>query len=274
MGLKAVLRAVTPPFIWGGAHQVRVWIDPPPPPPAPPPPPPPPVWAVNFPSWEEAKAAAGVYEDEELTRFRLARFEANKRVGKLPAVTSQPLYWLAKTLGHDDVSVTDFGGAFGEYGLSFVTAFPDASYTVVETPGIVAAAPPGPVKFSVTMPSACDIFLTSGTLQYLDDPNSILRQGFKSASKAVVLARNCFSTDALFKVQRSDLFDNGDGVLPEGFENRPITYPVRAICENVVSEIASGAGFSLLLRSPEHPALLAPSVYSAMLVYVRCIAHQ
>ena len=103
----------------------------------------------------------------------------------------------------------------------------------------------GSVGFSETVPAACDIFFTSGTLQYLEDPFSILNQGFASAGFAAILARNSFSDIELFRVQRSKLFDNGSGDIPDGYKNVSLSYPHRTIKELPLEKLPKGTDYNV-----------------------------
>ncbi len=271
MPFKAIVQCLVPPVMWGAAHQIKFALRPPPPPPEPPPPPPPsvPLTEIRFSSWAEACNASSSYENELLVRFRVARFILNAGKDLIPDVTSRPLFWLTKILG-EKLRITDFGGAFGEYGTGLCRQIDSIDYTVVETPALLAQSPAlERVAMTSEMPETCDIFYCGGALQYLARPYEVLDAGFKSASKALVLSRNAFSQHETFRVQASPLFDNGFGEVPDGFENEIITHPLRTMREDHVHSLAAAHGFTLLSRFLEPSVFPDPEVYSAQLVFVR-----
>jgi putative methyltransferase (TIGR04325 family) len=199
-------------------------------------------------SWDAAKRAADRYDATVLTQFRLLRaqshcpYAANSRSTLLPMVS--------ELLGRDDLEITDFGGSCGETGQDFLQAHPRTRYTVVEIPALVdqMGAKDSPIIFTKTMPQQCDIFFSSGTLQYLDQPLSVVKDGFAAAAGAVILMRNSFCDRELFRVQKTRLFKNGAGPIPPGFMDTSISYPHRTIRESDVFQIAKDAGFRCVAR--------------------------
>lgn len=224
----------------------------------------------RYPSWESAKAAAGDYGAEQLNRFRLARSAGRHPDGSM--LRSNALALVMEMLGGRDRMVTDFGGATGDFGQEFLSAFPRSHYTVVEHPALISLIPANSrICFTSEIPAACDVFFSSGTLQYVDNPAAVLEAGFASALRAVVLARNSFSDVELFRVQRSRLFENGAGPIPGGFADRVISYPHRTINENDVHAIATAHGFRPVASIVEHDGVLPyrRQVYGRQLVFLR-----
>lgn len=266
MTVKSIVRSLTPPFIWVVARAAKRLLMPSPPGPEMP--------AVahapltDFPDWDSAMKASGSYVDTELTRFRAERFALYAASGNLPPVENSPLFWLAREIGAP-ITVADFGGAFGEYGASFLARFPQSKYTVIETAPVVSCAPAGSVSFLTEMPDSFDVFYASGVLQYLPGPYPLLRIGFERATKAVVVARTFFSDEERFRVQGSMLFENGTGEPPPGFENRQITYPIRTLREPVIGGLAKEFGFSLRLRHSEASDIQVMGIDTRLLVYVK-----
>lgn len=157
-----------------------------------------------YPSWEAAQAACDQYDSAELSRFRQARSRAYVPSPKLARATLLPLS--VQNMGLEDGVITDFGGACGELGRSLQCIFPQVTYTVAETPGIVAGAGllADSIRFSQTTPESCDIFYSGGTLQYVDDPRATMAQAFASARHAVIFSRNSFSEMQLFRIHAAD----------------------------------------------------------------------
>jgi hypothetical protein len=127
------------------------------------------------------------------------------------------------------------------------------------------------VNFENTVPPVCDIFFSSGTLQFLEHPMEVLASGFASAQHAVVLARNSFCDEELFRVQRTRLFMNGSGPVPPGYVDANVTYPHRTINEGTVKELAGQHGFRCVTRIEEDSGVLPylGKVYGKQLVFTR-----
>jgi putative methyltransferase (TIGR04325 family) len=105
-----------------------------------------------------------------------------------------------------------------------------------------------PIRIVSRLPDQCDIFFTSGALQYISDPYAMLDRGFASARRAVIVTRTRFCDEEMFQVQESWLFHNGTGLVPPGYESVKIQYPKRTISESSVQEIAARNGFRLMAR--------------------------
>jgi putative methyltransferase (TIGR04325 family) len=206
-------------------------------------------------SWQAACDAAGGYDAERVNRFRVER--SAQPGAQKTELNSSLLPLVMRLIGRHDVSITDFGGATGGLGEAFLFAFPQAHYTVVEVPALVAMMQGlSAVAFTTGMPAVCDIFLTSGTLQYLDAPMQMLERGFASARHAVILARNSFAEAEAFHLQRTRLFDNGSGPVPPGYEDCEFTFAHRSIAESAVMRLAKAYGFECLARLEEHSGTL------------------
>lgn len=221
-------------------------------------------------TWEAAKAAAGGYESELLNRFKVARVAGYEP--EALSLEATLLGLVARTLGNPDLVVTDLGGGAGELGDAFLATFREATYVVVENPALVKMlGGDRSVQFTTEMPPSCDIFFSSGTLQYLDDPSSAIDGAFSTARKAVVLARTSFSDEELFRVQRSRLYWHGRGPVPPGFSNVPITLPHRTVREQLVHQAAERHGFDCVATIAETDGVLPyrEKVYSRQIAFVR-----
>ncbi len=244
--VKSVLRGIVPPLVWDIARQLahknRIYR-----------------------SWEAAAVAAGTYDDLLVNQFRAARHS------EVIDLSDNALAWLIEFIPGPS-SIVDFGGATGEVGTALLATGADISCTVVENSTLVEQMRGrGGLRFTSDIPPSCDIFFTSGTLQFLPDPYAALEQGFASAKRAVVLKRNNFSEREVFRVHRSALFENGRGAIPPGFENRVISYPTRTVAESRVRQIAELHGFRLVARTHETDGVACPEdgVYGAQLVFLR-----
>src|SRR6185312_3815194 len=186
MTLKTMIRDLTPPMFWRAIQSFKGRYK-------------------SYPSWAAAAAAASSYDDGVLNRFRAER----SRNAPPTPLQDNALLWLVRIL-RGPLSIIDFGGATGGVGLALRAHAPDAAVTVVETPALVALMQGGPdIAFVTEMPAACDVFFSSGTLQYMADPYATLEQGFAAARQAVVLKRNYFCERPIIRVHHSRLFENG-----------------------------------------------------------------
>ncbi len=193
-------------------------------------------------------ARGGQYGDEILTRFRVERAKLN--VHSTSAAHLPPGYLMLFAAAHmapAPVRIVDFGGACGEWGYALRRdSERDIDYVVVETPEMVERCSADPffswARFAVAMPDEMDVFVSSGALQYVEDPYAVLRHAFARATAAVVLARNSFSEPEIFRLHGSRLGDNGFGpALPEGFDGTArVSYPHRTVSLEKVKEAAKG----------------------------------
>lgn len=227
------------------------------------------VPAPHYGSWEAAKRAAGSYDDALITRFRIARSDGALADGAL--LRRNILSVVIPAVGRDDVSIVDFGGATGDLGREVLRAHPRANYTVVEHPGMVMAmGERDGVRFATSIPAQCDIFFSSGTLQYLDDPMAVLAQGLASARYYCVLVRNSFSRSERFSVQRSRLFENGNGPIPPKFSDRTISYPHRTLIEDNIVQFSELHGFNMISGIEESNSAIR-GAYGRQIVLQRAV---
>ncbi|MBY5783754.1 hypothetical protein HFN62_08350 [Rhizobium leguminosarum] len=223
-------------------------------------------------SWLRAsKAAKSDYQAEVLTRFRAKRSQAI--VGHEEDYV-RPVAELIEIMSDGSGAFVDFGGSAGESCSVLHRKFPAMSFVVIETPAMVkAAAKLRPlIAFSSELPDRIDIFYSSGTFQYLEDPYALWKHGLSKTTGYAFLARNTFSETEQFRVQHSMLFNNGAGPIPEGFKDVVVRYPHRTISERRLIDIASGAGFELVNRIADRDGGLiqgAKGMYGADLLFKR-----
>lgn len=225
---------------------------------------------ATYPTWEAARAAAGeTYDADLVNRFRVERAALGD------AKTGEPgiLLLTALLLGKPDARIVDFGGNTGDHAHAVLKRLPNAQYTVVENSTLVALARErfAPIRFADAIPPSCDIFFSSCTLQYLEDPGAIMRLGFASAAHACIFVRNAFAESETIRVQTSRLYENGSGAIPPGFPNSVIKYPHRTMVEQDLVRVAEGCGFELAARLYE-PLTSWPGtddLHGAQLVFLR-----
>jgi len=132
----------------------------------------------RYQTWQLACAAASSYDNEALNAFKVARSALRHVDGSL--LTASVLQLTALALKKPEIAVTDFGGATGDLGRDFLASWPGASYVVVETPALVAMMQAhGAVRFEPSIPQSCDVFFSSGMLQYVDGP---IPRGFRNTT--------------------------------------------------------------------------------------------
>lgn len=211
-------------------------------------------FARLYPSFAEA-GRGGAYDEALLTRFRVERARLNlEAIEPSDLPPGFALLFAAAHLGPGPVRVTDVGGACGEWGHALRRdARRSIEYTVAENGALAEACAGDPfftwARFTDAAPASCDVFVSSGTLQYLEEPYALLEFAFSSATLAVVLARNGFADREIFRVHRSRLRDNGLGPrLPVGYDlDAEIRYAHRTISYDRVMAAATARGWRLAL---------------------------
>ncbi|MGF1534209.1 MAG: methyltransferase, TIGR04325 family [Bernardetiaceae bacterium] len=144
--------------------------------------------------------------------------------------------------------VVDFGGACGATYLQLKAYLPpDIRWMVVETPSMVKAATSlsnqnlsffDNLSDIAQQTQNIDLLFVSGTLQSVDKPGYYLEQLLDLGAKHIFFSR--LGLTALEKnitiVHRSQLSDNGVGVLPEQFKDQVIAYPLTYMPENLFQQ--------------------------------------
>jgi putative methyltransferase (TIGR04325 family) len=138
------------------------------------------------------------------------------------------------------IRVLDFGGACGAHYFlmnAVLGGVANLNWCVVETPGMVAKAralETDTLRFFEDIPSAqkalgiVDLLHSSGTLQYVPDPEGVLSEMLGVKASVVLLNRLALSGGAksIFASQESLLSANGPGALPSRVTDRVCRYPV------------------------------------------------
>lgn len=206
-------------------------------------------------SWEEAVSLAGdnSYQDDDLTRFRVARIALNRAAGAsatfAPSVRDALDWITARLAGRQPAEAVDFGGADGSFLRALGERVPLLRGTVIESTAMVHGLPPEHCvtpAFSDHLPTRFDLFYTACALNYVADPYRVLEEAFRHAGLAVVLQRNCFSDAPQFRVQLSSLHANGWGKVPPGWPDRLVCYPHRTLQPAKIMQLAHSHGFQLM----------------------------
>lgn len=145
---------------------------------------------------------------------------------------------VARDAGNTPVRLLDFGGAAGIHAFSFRHAFPHipVRWAVVETAPLAARCQTledeGLRYFSSIGDAEAwlgqvDVVNCSGSIPYVPEPEATMGQLLATAPRCISISRTSLCRgERHVRIQRSMLGDNGPGPLPEGIENREITYPV------------------------------------------------
>ena len=224
----------------------------------------------TYPTWNAAKQAAeATYDRAFLSEFRARRAQLNKGIHPtIPAVLTECV-----ALFGADIRIADFGGGTGDFGEALLALHPSVNYTVVESEVMVTAmaAADSAVTFASQMPVSCDVFFSSCTIPYLDDPFGVLEMGFNSAAKACVVARNSFADVEIYRVQIARLFSNGAGKVPEGYTDQFLRYAHRTAREADIIALAKKHGFLLSKKFPDESGVVPYKgrVYGGTLLFIR-----
>lgn len=210
---------------------------------------------------QDACSGAG-YEDGELVqtvfeKTRLIKDQMMNRELPLPDSAAQSL--LAVLLSwrqggrQKKTKVIDFGGACGAHYFQIRPFLPkdiQLDWVVVETPAMVEKAgsfETSELHFAASMREAqerlqdVDLLHSSGTLQYVPDPQMTLREFIACQPAAIFLNRLVLSASSgMIMVQESRLSANGPGPLPQGIKDRlcryPVTYYPKQLLEDLISQ--------------------------------------
>jgi len=140
----------------------------------------------------------------------------------------------------EKIVIYDFGGADGIYYLQLRKCLPLKTkilWYVIETPEMVNEMKDlesDELKFFDSIENAKqetgeipNIFHTSGTLQYTSNPIENLEKICNAGAEFLVFNRSSLinSEDNLISIQTSLLSWHGEGMLPEGFNEKVIKYP-------------------------------------------------
>lgn len=226
---------------------------------------------TTYPSFDAALQACGQgYYDPDLARVVLVKTQVAMR-SPWPdlqwlqgAGLFMALPYAAFKIGKT-IRVLDVGGSYGVHGMICAEKFKniDIRWAVVESKAFAdIAAPIENDKLRVFSDIGCavewlggvDLMHSSGTLQYLKDPIASARELDSLGAPMMLWQRMAFATnDPAIVVQTSQLSDNGMGPLPEGFTNRPVSYPATYIRENDL--LAALPDYSVSVRIPSDVSL-------------------
>ena len=210
----------------------------------------------KFTNFNEAlkECTTDAYEEVELIEviFKKTKLFASKLNSEVIPVWETSAYSLLSiinplisNLESKTLNILDFGGACGAH-YFHTRALLDKSiclnWNVVETNTMVKYAKEletNELKFHYSIKDVklqltkIDLLLSSGTLQYVDDPHKYLIELLNTNAHWLLFNRlglNKLDRDVI-TVQSSKLSWNGVGELPEGYNDRWVKYPYTFISE-------------------------------------------
>ncbi|MBM3145509.1 MAG: methyltransferase, TIGR04325 family [Chloroflexi bacterium] len=153
----------------------------------------------------------------------------------------------------DEFIIMDFGGACGAHYFMFRPLLPSGvkiRWIVVETPAMVRRGrglETEELRFHESILGVkarlghVDLIHSSGTLQYVPDPENTVREMLDCAPNFLFLNRLALSAkDKIITLQESLLSSNGPGPMPEDIQDRlcryPVTYFPKARFENLLCQ--------------------------------------
>ena len=101
--------------------------------------------------------------------------------------------------------------------------------------------------FNVLKNNTFDIFFTSGTIQYLEDPLLILKTIAKSQIPLVALTRNNFSKKKKIYSQESYLSANGVGVHLKKYGNPKVFFPNSSLDKEEIIKLFFDNGYQMII---------------------------
>ena len=153
--------------------------------------------------------------------------------------------------------VLDFGGACGFHYMAADLINMPLHWAVVETPAMAQKASElssESLQFFSNIPDAInwcgdiDLMFSSGALQSVDDPDTILRQLVSLRAPMMAWSRLAMTDGHPFReTQKSRLADNGPGPLPSQFKDQEVCYSRTYLSETYFTSAHNG--YELILRS-------------------------
>jgi len=223
--------------------------------------------AVTYPSYADAlRACRGRgYEEAELVRVICEKTKAYRdEVARRPvlSVSSTDAYSLLAAAycaerrpdAQPTLTIVDFGGACGAHYFTFRKLFARSlrlKWVVVETKAMCAAATElandeltfrADLDETLAFAGTVDLFHTSGTIQFLEEPYRVLERIASSGAQHLLFNRLALGagSEDVVTVHRSMLSWNGIGALPAGFQDREVRYPYTLLSRRRFEEKLTG----------------------------------
>jgi len=218
------------------------------------------------PSWEAAAAqeSPGGYEALDLVELIQTRtaYLRDHAADYTRTTTDLCLALAIGKIAGDLVSVVDLGGACGAHYFIAKHLFPQVRFDwrVVETPAMVRAAErftTGELSFYTNLAAAWSkltpplIAHTAGTLQCVPCPLDLFRALAGLGAPCLLLNRAGVHDGArpIYSLHRHQLRENGQGVLPERFRDRPVAYPFAFVPRADLETEIRSAGYRIKMTA-------------------------
>lgn len=198
---------------------------------------------------EAIRATPGDYENADLVdlicRRALTFFTGETNAAEHPLHYAS-LAAIARTATANPgqtISVIDVGGGNGVTYLQAKAVLPDLAlrWAVVDTQAMVSrcrSTETADLRFFDALHEATewtgptDLVHASGVVQYVPDPMIMVRDILGVGAPFVLFSRLPLWREQVTLVQRSRLVDHGIGPLPEGVEDRTVSYPATIMADS------------------------------------------
>lgn len=211
----------------------------------------------RFATFEAALAACDQvgYESEDIASVVTHKTQAFRsqlqETAQLDLGTVKTLIGAGLASDAGKLRVLDFGGGAGYHFAITERALGqgrEITWCVVETPAMVRAAEAhqderlrfmDSIDKAVATLGQVDLVFTSGALQYCPDPLAYLQRLVDVGAKQIYIMRTELTDrpETIHSVQTSKLSSNGPGPLPDGFQDRLLTYPITYVSRCAVEAI-------------------------------------
>ena len=231
------------------------------------------------------KKTRGAYNSQLLAKYRFEVFE-NYLQDKQNLIGARGMstllfvvsYFLKNNKGKCP-RIVDFGGACGETIKMLEEIFGDEIFKkswVVETSQQVQESKNweyiSKIKFEsdlnkIIKTKKIDIFYSSGTIHYLEEPLKILKLIAKESIPIVALSRNNFSRSSYVFAQATPLSWNGLGKHIEKYGNPKIYYPNTALRKKDIMKIFKDEGYKVLIDLSSKSGVFGSYTYGGELIF-------
>ena len=226
----------------------------------------------EYASYHQAVADCEGYEnpdiaDAVLTKTRLYR-DALKN-GSIHPISSSVMTFAALTvLGCSNPYIIDFGGALGAHYFEVRSLVPKTCllhWIVVDTPEMVQRGTEfidDELSFASDLTAArkafndhVDLIHSAGTLQYVPDPEAMLRTLLSQGADYVLLRRMALSkTETRITIQKH-MLSWSPGPTPNGFKDRQLGVPRTALAKHIFDQAIYESGYKIIATFADESGL-------------------
>ncbi len=178
-------------------------------------------------------------------------------------------------------NIIDFGGGVGISIFALKLLFGDLIFSkswIIESKGMVEESSKwefaSKLQYASEMKSVInankiDIFFSSGTIQYLEEPLEPIEVISDLGIPIVILITNNFSNNPEILVQKSTLFKNGMMIKTNNFKNKTIYYPNTQLKKEKIIKIFIDKGYYSILDLPVVRGSYGRSSYGSEMIFIK-----